>query len=146
MSTFAERVCAERERQKMSQDDLSKAAGVSQSTIAQIERGRNKGTKHILALARALRVSPEWLESGKGHRLQLNLTKLGDLPSEDDPEPGSPFVTPIKKTDRTPAAQLIALIQLAEEKGVPDYLFDSLSAALRIWLSQPGVTEDARGD
>lgn len=51
----------------MSQDELGKAAGISQSTVAQIERGRNKGSKHILALARALGgVSATWLQSGKG--------------------------------------------------------------------------------
>lgn len=49
----------------MSQEGLAKASGMSQSTIAQIERGRNQGTKHILALARALGVTPEWLEDGR---------------------------------------------------------------------------------
>lgn len=64
MDTFATRVRARRERLGLSQEQLSKVAGVSQSTIAQIENGRNKGTKHIIALADALRVQPKWLSEG----------------------------------------------------------------------------------
>lgn len=37
---------------------------VSQSTVANIESGRNKGSKLGVALARALDVRPEWLVDG----------------------------------------------------------------------------------
>ena len=56
--TFSEKV--------MTQEGLGKASGISQTTVADIERGRNKGTKHIVALAKALRVSIEWLNDDKG--------------------------------------------------------------------------------
>ncbi|MBB3004408.1 phage repressor protein C with HTH and peptisase S24 domain [Paraburkholderia tropica] len=65
MNTFGDRVREKREELGMSQEGLGKAAGISQSTIAQIERGRNQGTKHILSLARALGVDAEWLETGR---------------------------------------------------------------------------------
>lgn len=65
-NTFGDRVRERREAHEMSQEQLAKASGVSQSTIAQIESGRNKGTKHILKLATALAVRPEWLENGRG--------------------------------------------------------------------------------
>jgi len=68
MKTFGDRVRERREELGMSQESLGKAAGISQSTIAQIERGRNQGTKHILSLARALSVSAEWLETGRGSK------------------------------------------------------------------------------
>lgn len=62
MRTFAERLKATREEQELSQVQLALRSGVSQSTIANIESGRNQGTKHILAIARALDVRPQWLE------------------------------------------------------------------------------------
>ncbi|WP_212173131.1 S24 family peptidase [Burkholderia vietnamiensis] len=52
----------------MSQETLARAVGVSQGLIAQIESGKNQGTKHIAALARALDVSVDWLETGFGER------------------------------------------------------------------------------
>lgn len=62
MKTLADRVKARRLELNMSQADLAKASGVSQSTIAHVESGRNQGTKHLPALARALGVSADWLE------------------------------------------------------------------------------------
>jgi SOS-response transcriptional repressor LexA len=76
-NTFGDRVHERREAREMSQEQLAKASGVSQSTIAQIESGRNKGTKHILKLATALGVSPEWLESGRG---AMHKSSVGDVP------------------------------------------------------------------
>ena len=69
IKTFGDRVRDRRNELELAQEDLAKAAGISQSTIAQIENGRNKGTKHILALARALEVRPEWLEEESGEML-----------------------------------------------------------------------------
>jgi SOS-response transcriptional repressor LexA len=65
MTNFGDRVRQRRDELGMSQEELGKAAGISQSTVAQIERGRNKGTKHILELGKALGVSPQWLQSGR---------------------------------------------------------------------------------
>jgi transcriptional regulator with XRE-family HTH domain len=70
MKTFGDRVRERREQLEMSQEGLGKAAGLSQSTVAQIERGRNKGTKNILGLARALEVRADWLERGRGDMLE----------------------------------------------------------------------------
>jgi len=58
-----------RERRKalgLSQQLLANKAGVTQGLIGQIEAGTNKGSKHTVAIARALEVSPDWLESGRG--------------------------------------------------------------------------------
>lgn len=68
MRTLAERLRATREEKvpKMSQTDLGKLAGLSQSTIAHIESGRNRGSGYILALAAALQVRPQWLQSESG--------------------------------------------------------------------------------
>lgn len=66
MQTFSDRVRARRVELGLSQVELAKKAGLSQSTVAQIERGRNSRSAHILNLAEALKVHPRWLEGGEG--------------------------------------------------------------------------------
>lgn len=50
----------------MTQIDLARKAGVSQTTISDIERGRNHGSTEITAIAAALGVNALWLADGKG--------------------------------------------------------------------------------
>jgi len=44
------------------------------------------------------------------------------------------------------ARAVVDLVVEADANKLPAHLFDSLSAALRVWLSQPGVTEGGKGD
>jgi len=62
--TLGTRIREQRMRLGFSQQTLAGMAGVTQGLIAQIEAGINKGSKHIIAIARALGVSPDWLEGG----------------------------------------------------------------------------------
>ena len=64
MTTFGERLTKLRESKNLSQAKLAKMAGVPQSTIAQIETGRNKSTKRIIELAEALDTTPNYLLNG----------------------------------------------------------------------------------
>lgn len=48
----------------MTQAHLAAKAGLSQSTVAQIETGRNQGTKFAVELAQALGVTVDWLLTG----------------------------------------------------------------------------------
>ena len=64
MTTFGERLAKLRESKNLSQAKLAKMAGVPQSTIAQIETGRNKSTKRIIELAEALDTTPNYLLNG----------------------------------------------------------------------------------
>lgn len=66
METLATRVKAARTDAKLSQEGLARKVGVSQGLIGQIESGTNQGSKHLPGLARALGVSADWLETGKG--------------------------------------------------------------------------------
>lgn len=59
---LAENIKRFRERAKLSQAALAKGVGVSQPTIAQLETGENKTTKHIFKIARELRISPRDLD------------------------------------------------------------------------------------
>lgn len=66
MNDLATRVRTRRLELGISQAALGERAGLSQSTIAQIEGGRNTSTKFAMKLAWGLGCSVEWLLNGKG--------------------------------------------------------------------------------
>lgn len=53
---------------KWSQEELARRSGVSQGLISQFENGVNKGSSYLIAIARALDVEADWLETGKGNK------------------------------------------------------------------------------
>lgn len=63
---IGERIRLERRKRKWSQDALARHAGVTQGLISQIENGTNDSSKYLPSLARALDVSVDWLETGRG--------------------------------------------------------------------------------
>lgn len=67
MITFAERLLSLRTKQGYTQEQLATLCGVSQSTIASYESGTRLHPRNLLSLAKALGVSPLWLEKGQGN-------------------------------------------------------------------------------
>lgn len=65
MKTFGERVRESRKKLKLTQKQLAKASGMAQATLSDIERGKNEGSRDVVALAKALKVSAEWLINGE---------------------------------------------------------------------------------
>jgi len=78
VKSIADRVKETRTKLGWSQADLAKRVGVSQGTIGNIESGFRKQPRELLALARALDVDPNWLESGKGHEKSFGETSKGE--------------------------------------------------------------------
>lgn len=58
----------------LSQGALAKAAGVKQASISDLETGKSKAYKGttLISVAQKLKVSPTWLETGKGSMDQLD--------------------------------------------------------------------------
>ncbi len=73
--TIAERLKHAREKRDLTQQQLAKIAGVTQSTIANIENGIRQKPRAIISIAKALAVDPGWLESGKGQAYPSNVTE-----------------------------------------------------------------------
>lgn len=71
MVTFGERVKARRKELRLTQQELARKSGLSQTTISDIERGRNDGSRDIVPLAKALGKSPEWVLTGRGGHTNL---------------------------------------------------------------------------
>ncbi len=65
--TLGERLKFARKKRGLSQASLAKLAGVAQGTIGNLESGERKSPRGLLSIARALKVDPNWLETGKGH-------------------------------------------------------------------------------
>ena len=64
LDSFAARLTFRREQCGLTQAQLASRSELSQATIGNLETGRNKGTKKILELAKALHVTPDWLVHG----------------------------------------------------------------------------------
>lgn len=68
VSSIGDRVRDERARLGISQQTLARLAGVSTSTIGNLEAGIRSQPRALLSIAQALGVTPEWLENGQGPR------------------------------------------------------------------------------
>jgi transcriptional regulator with XRE-family HTH domain len=76
--TFGERVREARKSLKLTQKQLAKKSGLSQTTISDIERGRNAASKEILQLAQALHQSAEYLQFGTIGAIPAPITSVND--------------------------------------------------------------------
>lgn len=66
METLGQRIKRRREELGLDQIELARRAGISQPTLANLERGKNERTKFLSEIARELETTTEWLNSGKG--------------------------------------------------------------------------------
>jgi len=68
MMQLAKRLKESRMAAGLSQTELAKRVGVTPGAISNLERGDSKSmaADHIFAAAKILRVSPEWLATGRG--------------------------------------------------------------------------------
>ena len=88
MSEIKDRLREARRNKDLSQAELSKLLGVSQAAIAAIESGRNKRPTNLASIAKALDVSPYWLETGKeDNEVVSNATPLGKIEEWDNDTP-----------------------------------------------------------
>ncbi len=68
MGTFSERLREARKEAGLSQKELAEKGGLSQTTISDIERGRNAGSTEAPLLAEILKVEALWLTDGRGQK------------------------------------------------------------------------------
>jgi SOS-response transcriptional repressor LexA len=68
--SMADRVRLRRSELKMSQKELAALVGVGQADISKLEAGGVSRPHYVTSLAKALRVDPYWLESGKSSNIR----------------------------------------------------------------------------
>ena len=88
MKHFSERLLYARQQRGLSQADLARLCGLSQSAISNYENGTRRDAREILELARALNVSALWLRKGTG---KMEFMDEGYTLSE--PQEGLPIVS-----------------------------------------------------
>lgn len=66
MKTLGQRIKSCREARGLTQGELGKSVGLDQTVISKLERGDMQETTKIVQLAQSLRVSAQWLATGKG--------------------------------------------------------------------------------
>lgn len=86
MSEIGIRVKKTREAKGLTLGQLATAAGgLKYQTIQDLESGKSKGSKHLVAIARALSVTADWLQTGEGtkvsslestHKVEQNSTSM----------------------------------------------------------------------
>lgn len=64
METLQDRLKEARRDAGLTQVQLAKRVGITQASYSELERGEGRGSKHIVPLAAALGVRPEWLQTG----------------------------------------------------------------------------------
>jgi len=66
VKTFSDRLKHARALRSLTQQDLARASGLSQSAVASYENGQRQSSRSVRKLAAALQVNLDWLETGKG--------------------------------------------------------------------------------
>jgi len=85
METLADRLRSERTAAGLSQAQLAKIAGIRQQAISGIEQGITKGTRHLVPIAAALGLNPDWLQTGQGRKEAIKWDQVFDLDSLPEP-------------------------------------------------------------
>jgi len=81
LDSVGKRVAYARKYRSLTQQELASRAGIAQSSLAALEAGRNKGSRSLVSLAKALDVPPEWLDSGQTFGMTVQEILLGQLSS-----------------------------------------------------------------
>lgn len=79
MSELGKRLRQAREKAGLSMPKLAEQIGVRWQSIQQLENGKSQTSKHVLAMAKALHVSPEWLLSGEGSASETGVVSASDI-------------------------------------------------------------------
>jgi SOS-response transcriptional repressor LexA len=76
MNNLSERLRYALKHAKMSQNTLAEKVGVTQQSIQRICSGKTQKTGNLISIAKALSISPEWLQTGLGTMNGKNLESL----------------------------------------------------------------------
>jgi phage repressor protein C with HTH and peptisase S24 domain len=85
---FKERIKTARQHAKLNQTELAERAGLTQTSISDLERGKSKATAFAAQIASVCGVSPMWLAEGVGDMLKgVSNVSMSDIRPWDDNTP-----------------------------------------------------------
>lgn len=136
MKTLAKRLAWARARAGLSQQELADLAGVSQSSIGNLESEARRTSRKITSIAAVLGVDTHWLADGKGVAPTVDSRSAGV--AEERKDVATPSVTPVTKSAAT--AHLLNILAGRSEDDV-----ERIARALEILLEgtnpRPQTTE-----
>ena len=120
MNTFGSRLKGARQTAGLTQKQLAKLAGLSQTTISDIERDRNSGSGEVVTLARVLGVSAEYLANNIGPMIAIQQTQMptkrSDIPTIEPKTKRAKRIAGINRTIENISTEgLIALLEKAKD-------------------------------
>ena len=120
MNTIGSRIKEARLKAGLKQADIVRAVGVSSPTVSDWEGGKIKSIEgeNLIKLAKALRVSPEWLQTGKERtRLSVSTTSSYGL-LEDNAELVGASNEPILDSDEAMLLRLFREMTDEQRAGI----------------------------
>lgn len=115
---MGDRIRERRKAAKWSQARLSEESGISQQMLSKLERGVAFGTTEIVQLARALNVTPRWLESGEG---AMTADQYGQLVMS-NVSPGPPITGKVPVISWVQAGTYKETVDLFEPGDAEDWI------------------------
>ena len=126
MNTLAERLQFAMDKMGKNQVELAALAGTSQVTISNILNGVTKSPRNGLQIAKALKISPEWLLNGTGEMTQTQIeSNVAETGSFDLWDRNTPL------NDDEVEVPLFQEIRLAAGNGFADDIMDYNNFKLR---------------
>lgn len=134
-NTLSDRIKATRQKLGWSQAHLAAEAGISQSTIGNIESGFRQRPRELVSIAQALGVSPEWLETGKTQNALLELVQRGSAPDVASVRGAVEFLAAFAAQQRPTLRKNLAnlLVELVEHPDDPSVVEQTIADIERFY-------------
>lgn len=136
MRNFSDRILLRMRQLGLTQEDLAKRVGISQTAIHKLVTGKTRRTRYLLPLAEALECRPQWLLSGHGDIRVYPPPPEGSFPCLDPPPHPDSSELP---TPTPPALSNLSATGTTAPPPLAD-LLDSLSARLN--AADPAVRDE----
>ena len=132
MKTLAKRLAWARQQKQLSQSDLARLAGVSQSTIGNLESGLRQSARRVVNIADALGVSATWLAEGTGEirhssnvqNVDVIANRIDQARSDAITETNPEYKRVVLGAPRAPGLIHIRKVKLRLSAGVTGFIAD----------------------
>jgi len=136
--TIGERIKWAREKRELTQGALGKLAGCGQTAIANYESGARGSPRKLNPIAKALQVSPDWLETGRGNWAIDAVSEPDEnVPKTDEARYCAAVIDRIQSAAVRQAIQIIVMREALDRSSLVPRHDDDAAAAVSVQLHRP---------